>query len=45
MDILSLGLVMILSFWWLDRSLANWKREQDKKLQEIKEEIIKLHLR
>ena len=37
-----LGTFMFLSFWWFDRALANWKKDQDKKLDEIKSAVDSL---
>lgn len=31
-----LGIIIVGSFWYLDRSLAKWKKEQDEKLEDIK---------
>ena len=37
--VILLGILIIFSFWWLDRALKNWKREQDAKMSEIKDAI------
>ena len=40
---LLLGIFMFFSFWWIDRAMANWKKEQDEKLDEIKDSVDSLH--
>lgn len=35
--------VIVFSFWYLDRALSNWKKEQDEKLNDIKGTVDDLY--
>jgi hypothetical protein len=35
--------IIVFSFWYLDRALANWKKEQDEKLNDIKGTVDDLY--
>jgi len=37
-----LGVFVFLSIWYLDRSLKNWKTEQDAKVDDIKNTVDRI---
>jgi hypothetical protein len=43
MSLLGLGVLIVFSFWWLNRGLSNWKKDQDKKLDDIKSTVDDLY--
>lgn len=42
MSFLGLGVLIFFSFWWIDNALKNWKKEQDLKLDEIKNTVERI---
>ncbi|MDQ3075939.1 MAG: hypothetical protein M3Q34_02325 [bacterium] len=42
MSLLGLGGLILFSFWWLGRALDNWKKEQDIKIDEIKNTVERI---
>ena len=42
MSLLGIGIFIAFSFWYIDRSLSSWKKEQDLKLDEIKNTVERI---
>lgn len=42
MSLLGIVVLVFFSFWWIDNALKNWKKEQELKLDEIKNTVDRI---